>query len=131
MATQHTETLVKDLNNILQENSVTPAMERVSSYSAQDEDESAELQYAISMSLEQPEARVGGAFTMSDISLNAEDQEELEKALILSILSSEEFDEAVAELHHIKPMSVMETREEEMKVCFSLQHSPMYITHWI
>ncbi|KAE9384341.1 hypothetical protein BT96DRAFT_1026920 [Gymnopus androsaceus JB14] len=88
-----------------------PAMERASSYSAQDEDECAELQYAINMSLEQPEAQ-----TISDMSLNAEDQEELEKALILLSLSSEEFDEAIAELHLIECMSVMEKRDEEMKV---------------
>ncbi|KAE9390264.1 hypothetical protein BT96DRAFT_946271 [Gymnopus androsaceus JB14] len=125
MATQYTETSVKDLDNILQEKSVMPTMERATSFSAQDEDKCAELQYAINMSLEQPEAQ-----TMSDMSLNAEDQGELEKALILLSSSEEESDEAVAELRHIKIMSMMGKIEKEMKVCFSLQQSPMYITHW-
>ncbi|KAE9390268.1 TPR-like protein [Gymnopus androsaceus JB14] len=97
-------------------------MERASSYSVHDEDESAELQYAINMSLEQPEAQ-----TMSDMSLNAEDQEELEKALILSSLSSEEFDEVVSEQHLIKLMSVMERREEQTKWVQELDNAALQL----
>ncbi|KAE9403515.1 TPR-like protein [Gymnopus androsaceus JB14] len=101
-------------SNILLKNSILSEMEGISSHSAQDKDECAELQNAINMSLEQPEAE-----TMSDTSLNTEDQAESEKALILSMLSSEELDEAVAELHYNKssePISEMESLQKTIKV---------------
>ncbi|KAE9398697.1 hypothetical protein BT96DRAFT_1020002 [Gymnopus androsaceus JB14] len=85
-------------------------MERASSHSAHDKDDQAELQNVIDMSLEQP-----GAETISGMSLNAEEQEELEKASILSTMSSEKFDETATELHLGEQMSHLERMEKELK----------------
>lgn len=64
---------------------------------------------------------------MSD---NAEGQEELEKSLVLSTLSSVEFDEGVAGLHVSELMSNIDSTERKLKVCFALQKSLAYITDW-
>ncbi|KAE9406010.1 hypothetical protein BT96DRAFT_876203 [Gymnopus androsaceus JB14] len=82
----------------------------------------AEIQFkgAINMSLEQPEAEVGSALTMRNTSLNVEDQDKLEKALIISSLSLKDSNEAVMELHHGE---VMPDPEKEMKVIVAMKQA--------